>query len=556
MGNYFSTIGSKYANDIPQSNTYISDYLSGLPRNPKSIFFTPTNRMEIEKIISNLPNKKSSGFDNIDNIILKSIKNVISDKLSSIFNESMLNGIFPEQMKLAEVVPLYKSKERYLISNYRPISLLITLSKILEKVIYKRTYQFLNQNDQFYNKQYGFRSQHSCEHAIAELVGNILKNKENGKTTISLFLDLSKAFDSLQHETLLKKLEIYGIRGTAHNWFTSYLENRTMRVKCKTVMSNSELSQVYKTDFGTPQGSCLSPLLFIFFCNDLNLHLTYLSCIQFADDTTLYGANMSMRLLQCEVEHDLKTISDWFKANKLTLNANKTICLVFSRKGNTKLDINLKQGDFKIPCCSQTKFLGVWLDKNLDWNKHIDVLLGKLKQNVGLLRKSKNLLDKPALRSLYYAHIQSHLSYSLSVWGSMINKNQIQKLQKIQNTCIRILEPNLTVSVSLKKHSIPKIDQLVNLELIKLAYKLTSQLLPKKLAKCITSDARGKSLEKSHKYMTRNKSIPNLPTTKLNAYNKSFLVKSISLYSTIPNKISCCQDLNLFTKLLKQFMSM
>ena len=299
----------------------------------------------------------------------------------------MLNGIFPEQMKLAEVVPLYKSKERYLISNYRPISLLITLSKILEKVIYKRTYQFLNQNDQFYNSQYGFRSQHSCEHAIAELVGNILKNKENGKTTISLFLDLSKAFDSLQHETLLKKLEIYGIRGTAHNWFTSYLENRTMRAKCKTVMSNSELSQVYKTDFGTPQGSCLGPLLFIIFCNDLNLHLTYLSCIQFADDTTLYGANMSTRLLQCEVEHDLKTISDWFKSNKLTLNADKTICLVFSPKGNTKLDINLKLGDFKIPCCSQTKFLGVWLDKNLDWNKHIDVLLGKLKQNVGLFEK-------------------------------------------------------------------------------------------------------------------------------------------------------------------------
>ena len=422
-------------------------------------------------------------------------------------------------------------------------------------VIYKRTYHFLNQNDQLYNSQYGFRSQHSCEHAIAELVGNILKNKENGKTTISLFLDLSKAFDSLQHETLLKKLEIYGIRGIAHNWFTSYLENRTMRAKCKTAMSNSELSQVYKTDFGTPQGSCLGPLLFIIFCNDLNLHLTYLSCIQFADDTTLYGANMSMRLLQCEIEHDLKTISDWFKANKLTLNADKTICLVFSPKGNTKLDINLKLGDFKIPCCSQTKFLGIWLDKNLDWNKHIDVLLGKLKQNVRLLRKSKNLLDKPAMRSLYYAHIQSHLSYSMSVWGSMINKNQIQKLQKIQNTCIRILEPNLTVSVSLKKHRILKIDQLINLELIKLAYKLTHQLLPRKLAKCISSDARGKSLEKSNKYMTRNKSIPNLPTNKLNAYNKSFLVKSISLYSTIPNKISCCQDLNLFIKLQKQFMS-
>ena len=147
--------------------------------------------------------------------------------------------------------------------------------KILEQVVHKRTYEFLNKHNQFYNSQYGFRSHHSCENTIAELVGNILKNKENGKTTISLFLDLSKAFDSLQHETLLKKLEIYGIRGVALKWFSSYLKDRSMRVKCTTGLSNSELSQTYKTDFGTPQGSCLGPLLFIIFCNDLNKWRTH-----------------------------------------------------------------------------------------------------------------------------------------------------------------------------------------------------------------------------------------------------------------------------------------
>ena len=164
---------------------------------------------------------------------------MLSEKLASLFNLSMSAGVFPEMMKLAEVVPLYKSKERFLTSNYRPISLLITISKILEKIIYKRTYKFLDKNNQFHNFQYGFRSQHSCENTIAELVGNILKNKENGRTTISLFMDLSKAFDLLQHETLLKKLEIYGIRGTPLEWFCSYLKNRTMRAKCTTGLSNS-----------------------------------------------------------------------------------------------------------------------------------------------------------------------------------------------------------------------------------------------------------------------------------------------------------------------------
>ena len=205
MGNYFSTIESTYAKKIPHSNKNIKEYLNVIPRSPKNIFFKPTSCVEVETLISKLPNKKSSSFDNIDNIILKSIKSVISEKLASLFNQSMLSGTFPEQMKLTDVVPLYKSKERYLTSNYRPISLLITLSKILEKVIYKRTYQFLNQSNQFYNSQYGFRSHHSCEHAIAELVGNILKNKENGKTTISLFLDLSKAFDSLCNTKLYSR---------------------------------------------------------------------------------------------------------------------------------------------------------------------------------------------------------------------------------------------------------------------------------------------------------------------------------------------------------------
>ena len=476
MGQFFSTIASNYAKKIPASHTKIDDYLKVITKNDKSIFLNPTNFVEVTMLISRLPNKKSSGYDNIDNILLKSIKGVVSEKLASLFNLSMSAGVFPEMMKLAEVVPLYKSKERFLTSNYRPISLLITISKILENIIYKRTYEFLDKNNQFYNSQYGFRYQHSCKNAIAELVGNILKNKENGKTTISLFLDLSKAFDSLQHETLLKKLEIYGIRGTPLEWFCSYLKNRTMRAKCTTGLSHSELSQTYKMGFGTPQGSCLRPLLFIIFYNDLNIHLTYLSCIQFADDTTLYGLSKSIRLLQCEIEHDLAVITDWFRANKLTLNADKTISVIFNLKNDSNIEITLKLGDHTIPCQTETKFLGVWIDKNLDWNKHVDVLLIKLRQNVGLLKKSKNILDRPALRTVYYAHIHSHLSYAILIWGSMLSTKQIQKLQKVQNTCLKIIEPSMNISESFKKLKILRISQLVRLELNKLAYKHTHNL--------------------------------------------------------------------------------
>ena len=293
-------------------NENIESYLKVIPRNTRSIFLSPTTGEEIRSLISKLPNKKSSGFDNIEYIILKEIKDCISPKLAEIFNLSMLEGVFPEKMKLAEVVPLYKSKEKYLANIYRPISLLITISKLLEKVIYKRTYSFLQASNQLYDSQYGFREGHSCENAISELVGEILKNKENNKFTVSLFLDLSKSFDSLKHSTLSDKMEIYGIPGSAYSWFSSYLNQRQLRAKCRTGTGNSEVSRSYDIVYGMPQGSCLGPLLFIIFCNDLKLHLTYLSCIQFADDTTLYASGKSLRLIECEINHDLEVVSDWF----------------------------------------------------------------------------------------------------------------------------------------------------------------------------------------------------------------------------------------------------
>ena len=163
-------------------------------------------------------------------------------------------------MKLADIVPIHKANEKYLTTNYRPISLLITVSKLLEKVMYKRTYNFFTQTDKLYQSQYGFRAQHSCENAIGELIGEIVKGHEHRKHTLAVFLDLSKAFDTLSHKILLTKLERYGIRGTSWKWYESYLDQRKLRVKCMTESSNAmEYSDYCNIDYGTPQGSCLGP---------------------------------------------------------------------------------------------------------------------------------------------------------------------------------------------------------------------------------------------------------------------------------------------------------
>ena len=236
-----------------------------------------------------MPNKCSSGHDNVKNILLKELLTQISPILEALFNESLATGEFPDKMKIADVVPLYKSKEHDVVENYRPISLLLTISKVLEKIVYQRVYKFLNDTGQLYESQYGFREKHSCDHAIAQLIGETVKNHELKKTTISVFLDLSKAFDTLMHCIVLKKLERYGIRGQTLKWFESYLSDRKLRVKFRPASTGQvETTDEYDIEYGAPQGSCLGPLIFLVFCNDLSLHLEHLQCIQFADDTTLY----------------------------------------------------------------------------------------------------------------------------------------------------------------------------------------------------------------------------------------------------------------------------
>ena len=328
-----------------------------------------------------------------------------------------------------------------MVNNYRPISLLITISKILEKIVYARTYNFLCNTNQLYQSQYGFRKGHSCENAICELVGTVAKNREEKKHTLGIFIDLSKAFDTLNHDMLLHKMFKYGIRGLMLDWFRSYLKDRTMRVKCiSNVTGAIEYSTYHKLDYGTPQGSCLGPLLFLIYINDLQYSIQYSSAVLFADDTTILQGHKNLKYLKWSMEEDLKLIIDWFKANLLTINLDKTECILFpSSNRNTQLHIELELGEYKIRNTNQVKFLGLWIDQKLQWNKHVNTLVMKLKQNTNLLQVGNKFLNKDSKKLVYYAHIYSHIVYGLLVWGNMIEKIMRAKLQKCMDACIKLI---------------------------------------------------------------------------------------------------------------------
>ena len=419
--------------------------------------------------------------------------------------------------------------------------------------MYSRVYKFLTKTDQLYVSQYGFRKKHSCEHAVGELIAQIMKGIENGKITAGIFLDLSKAFDTLEHDVVYKKLELYGLRGVCLDWFKSYLNNRSMIVECKTGDTESKCrSDLHKVEFGTPQGSCLGPLIFLIFCNDLQKHLVFLACIQFTDDTTLYITHTNLNYIRFCIETDLKTLQDWFLANKLTLNVGKSVCILFGQQSGRTDSLNIKLGKEQIPQVKSTKFLGMWIDDALTWNEHVTKTILKLQSRLNLLKVGKNFLSKHALRVLYFAQLHSVLAYGIVMWGSLTSQENLNKLQKIQNTCVSIVDDQryMQDKSSFNKLQILSVRQTIDSELVKLWHKYHLQALPPRLIDIMSTDQKNHTLLKSHSYNTRKKSLSNIPLAKYSKYQNSFLVEGIKKYSELPielqrnaNYVSFCKQL-------------
>ena len=552
LARYFANVGERFAGKIPRSTRSISSYLELLQKNSESLFFTPSTGEEIKRIITELPSKRSSGSDNISNVLLKELATVLSVPLSMITNQSMCTGVFPDLMKLAEVVPLYKGKSREFETNYRPISLLTTMSKVMEKVVYKRVYKFLTNTGQICKTQYGFRSNHSCEHAIAQVVGSVLKNMEMNKSTIAVMLDLSKAFDTIEHSIMIQKLELFGVRGVCLDWFKSYLENRKMRVKCRATNSQSETRSDYHTvNYGTPQGLCLGPLIFLIFVNDMRLHLSDVESVQFADDTTILFGHRNENYLRFCVERELEVLSDWFKANKLTLNVDKSVFLMFNRNG--KNDINhIKLGDSIINRVASTKFLGTWMDDKLNWQTHLSKLITKLKCGLGMLQRSNHLLSIKAKKLLYYGQVHSHLCYGIGVWGPMLNARQMALLCNLQRKCVKLIDNRATIRETFRKMRILTVNRLVEFEQSKLGYKLCRGMLPDTLTNLMLSDSNESQLIKRHSYPTRQKNILNRPNVKSKLYRNSFLYQAISHYSNLSSTLRDAVNLKAFSRYLKE----
>ena len=250
-------------------------------------------------------------------------------------------------------------------------------------------------------------------------------------------------------------------------WFKSYLSNRTLRVKCST-QDGLTYSSCYPNNCGTVQGSCLGPLLFLLFTNDLHLMLEYCRCILFADDTTLYISHRNQNYIEWCIQHDLEILQDWFRVNKLTLNINKTVCMQFT--GKQKRHYKIMIDDETLPVVTKTKFLEIWIDNKLNWQTHFDQVCLKIICNTNLLRLSKNQFNMETKKFIYYAHIYSHLVYGRTTWGNMLNQSQLKKLQKLQNKCIQLINGKPATSDKYQSLKLLKFAEIVKLQNLKLGH--------------------------------------------------------------------------------------
>lgn len=527
----------KLVSKLPKNN---SAQAQAITYNFNSMFLTPVTTSEILEIIQKLKDKKSSGFDEISTNLIKSCAEQIASPLCYIINNSFKEGIFPTNLKLAVVKPLYKKGDPTMPESYRPISLLSSFSKIFEKAMCVRLVSFFEKFKLINERQHGFLAGKSINSAVFDFVNEIVDHIENKKVAMGAFLDLSKAFDCLNHEILLNKLESYGVRGLALRWVKSYLKGRTQRVVIQRDGHNY-YSDDKPLEVGVPQGSILGPFLFICYINDLDGAVVdrNVSIVKFADDTNILIGEATVKRTLDVCENSLVSAQNWFNLNGLLLNPSKSNFVIFRTKQSRLLyPENASLLSQVVPISTDTKFLGIYIDCHLTWEREVDYVLNKLNSCCYMLRTLKNYLDLRTLFITYHANFNSIMKFGVLFWGGSVNASRVFILQK------RALRIMLGMSWRESCRGIFRSHGLLTLAGLH-------------IYECVTFLYNNKHLFQNHlpihTHNTRSFNY-NIPSHKLTLYEHGPLYLCIKYYHCLPLPMRQIQTAIAFKKSVKKFL--
>lgn len=544
FNNFFVTVASKIKEPIQHSNfkklrTYCDKKV------PKDIYFDipEITKCQVEKYLKTIDVSKATGLDEIGPRLLRISAPYISESITYLCNQSIKMGIFPDKWKEGKVTPLLKTGDKDDPNNYRPISILPVLSKLLEKHVHDHVMEFLVSYNLLHTTQSGFRPNHSCETALAYMIDNWLGAINKGQMIGAVMVDFKKAFDLVDHALLLRKLHHYKFSDTTINWFSSYLLNRSQKV-----CINNTISGAAPINSGVPQGSILGPLMFLMFINDLPLYTNLVNTDLYADDTTLYEMNTSVQSIKNKLESALENLSKWCNKNGMLINAAKTkVMLVTTHQRQVCLNVDcldLRLNGETLKMTQNDKVLGVHIDKNLTWSMHIDKIAKKIATNLWLLNTIKEFLLIEHRVQFYKTYIQPHIDYCSIIWSgtSQTNLNRLYKLQK--RACKIILDYEYTdIIKSMDDLKILSIYERIFLRKSKFMFSVNKSKMPSYIS------------EMFH-VRPPNENLPTLRSTTSNNYitprpYKEIFKQSISysgsiIWNCLPNKLKTIETRNNF----------
>lgn len=449
VNEFFANIGSNLADAITQTSNSQPNLSSCFKDQPQSSSFVllDTDPEEVHTVLMGLKSESASGWDDIPAMFLKRASKAIVPIIVHLANLCFARGVFPSLLKQSIITPVHKSGDREDVNNYRPISVLTSISKIIEKLINNRLITYLNKFNILSDRQYGFRRGKSTQDAVIDLTSKIIEQLDNKGKCLTVFLDLKKAFDTVSVPILVKKLEKIGVRGAPLDLFRDYLSERKQRVRIGQTLSGNA-----SVNFGVPQGSVLGPTLFLIYINELcNIRLDNTQAFSYADDTAIVFTGDSWDSLKLQAERGLAVIARWLELNLLTLNTSKTNYMCFTIYNNTQPD---NEYDIKIHNCinvgnlncncpsitkvNSTKYLGVTIDQRLSWHSHVEVISTRIRKLIWIFKTLRHVADKDLLNNIYVSLAQSIIIYCITVWGSALKTKFIQ-VERAQRLLLKVM---------------------------------------------------------------------------------------------------------------------
>lgn len=530
-------IDKHFINDFPIVDKITSNKLSN---------FRLVDRTELEKIVTSLKNKTSP--DNISVELLKKCFNGICDPLLNIVNSSLELCKMPNEMKISTIVPIPKVPNTNQAINLRPVNMINATAKVLERIVYEQIVNYLENNKILCEYQSGFRSKHSCETALQCIINDWKNNMENNVITIAVFLDLQRAFETVDRYRLLGKVQSVGIDGMALTWVMDYLSNRQQRLKLNGIHSNR-----LNNDIGVPQGSVLGPLLFLIYLNDIvdvagqcKIHL-------FADDTLLYFGCDMLGICLDVMNDTMERIYKYCCANMLKVNVNKTKWMLLDRKRKSQvsdnLDLHIQLGGNLIERVEKMVYLGVTVDSQLKFRDHANQIIKTIAYKVNYLRRCSPYLSQWSRLMVYNTIILPHFNFCPTVLY-MIGQNETSRLQKLQNRAMRIIlkcSRFTPISDMLGTLKWLPVGQYLEYCVLVLIYKIKTGQAPvylQTLLRC-NSDV--------HEHNTRNRNNYRIQKFKKTSTYNSVFYKGMDMFNNLPQDLKNCLTVNKFKVLLKDY---